>query len=158
MPYLSIFDQKCHIWLFLGKNFKKNYYDIWNHYPWICLIAKYCEIMKIPKFGTKSALFWYFSARVLKHYCHIWNQHLRSSVIAKFCEETKMPNFGTKNTLLGYFWPKMFYLNIFGQEFQKSFRHFWNQHPQICLIAKFCEKPKITKFGTKNALFGYFMG
>ena len=76
--------------------------------------------MKMPKFGTKSALFGYFWARILKNYCHIWDQHpqicqkwvfnsyskfqcLRISVIAKFCEETKMPKFGTKNALLGIF-------------------------------------------------------
>ena len=32
----------------------------------------------------------------------------------------------------------------------------WNQHPQICLIARFCEKTKIPKLGTKNSLFEYF--
>ena len=110
MPYLTIF----------GQDFYKNYCQIWNQHPWICLIAKYREIMKMPKFGTKSALFGYFWARILKNYCHIWDQHpqicqkwvfnsyskfqcLRISVIAKFCEETKMPKFGTKNALLGIF-------------------------------------------------------
>ena len=29
-------------------------------------------------------------------------------------------------------------------------------HPQICLFAKFHRKTKMPKFGTKNALFGYF--
>ena len=32
---------------------------------------------------------------------------------------------------------------------------YWNQHPRICLIARFRKKIK-SKFGTKNALFGYF--
>ena len=31
-----------------------------------------------------------------------------------------------------------------------------NQHPQICVIAKFCQKIKMPKLWTKNALFGYF--
>ena len=97
MPYLGVF----------GVELKKNLCEIWNHHPWICLIAKYREIMKIPKFGTKSALFGYFLARTLKNYCHNWNQHLRISVIVKFCEETKMLKFRNKNALLG----------IFGQEF-----------------------------------------
>ena len=57
----------------------------------------------MPKFGTKSALFLYFWARILPNYCHIRNQHLRISVTAKFCEETKMPKFGIKIALFGYF-------------------------------------------------------
>ena len=37
-------------------------------------------------------------------------------------------------------------------------KYVWNQHPWICLAAKFYKKKqqKKHKFGTKNALFGYF--
>ena len=38
----------------------------------------------------------------------------------------------------------------------KYYFHVSNQHPQICLVAKFGAKIKILKFGTKNVLFGYF--
>ena len=41
-------------------------------------------------------------------------------------------------------------------EFSKKCCHITNQHPEICLIAKFCKKPKMPKFGSKNALLGYF--
>ena len=148
--------------------------------------------MKMSKFGTKSASFGYFWARILKNYCHIWNQHLRISVIAKFCEEMKMPKFGTKYAFFWYFWPRMPYWGISRQEFRKFYCHVWNhhlqiclfakfhgktkclnlepkmpdfgsfglefenQHPRICLLAKFCGKTKMPKFGTKNAIFGYF--
>ena len=95
----------------------KKYYHIWNQHPRICLIAKYCEIMKMPKFRTKNALFGYLWTKTLENYCHIWNQHLRICLIGKFCEETKMPKFGTKNAIFGYFWPRMPYLGIFWQEF-----------------------------------------
>ena len=57
-----------------------------------------------------------------------------------------MPKFGTKNALFGYCWDRIL----------KNYCHIWNQHPQVCLTAKFCEKTKMPKFGTKNALFGYF--
>ena len=67
-----------------------------------------------------------------------------------------MTEFGTKNALFGYFWPKMPYLGIFGQELKKKYCQIWNQHPQIFLIAKFRGKTKMPKFGTTNALFGYF--
>ena len=46
--------------------FKKNYCHIWNQYLWICLIAKYGEIIRIPKFGTKNAFYGYFWARIVK--------------------------------------------------------------------------------------------
>ena len=46
----------------------KNYYHIWNQYPWICLIGKFCGKTEKPKFGTKNALFGYFWARNLNNY------------------------------------------------------------------------------------------
>ena len=57
-----------------------------------------------------------------------------------------MSKFGTKNALFGYFWARIL----------KNYRHICNQHPQICLIARFCEKTKKSKLETKNSLFGYF--
>ena len=56
-----------------------------------------------------------------------------------------MPKLGTKNPLCGCFWPKIF----------KSYWHTRNQHPQICIIAKFVEK-KPPYLGTQNTLPGYF--
>ena len=64
----------------------------------------------------------------------------------KFREKTKMSKFGTKNVWFGYFWTGIL----------KKYRHIWNQHPRICLIAKCCEIIKMAKYGTKNALFEYF--
>ena len=55
-----------------------------------------------------------------------------------------MPKFGTKNALFWYFWA-----GILQQNF-----HILDQHPRICLIAKFREIMKMLKFGDKNALFG----
>ena len=50
----------------------------------------------------------------------------------------------------------MLYLGIFGQNFNKAIVIFEIKHPQIYLFAKSHEKTKMPKFGTKNALFGYF--
>ena len=156
MPYLGIFDQKCLIWVVLGKNFKKDYCHVWNQHLQICLFAKFHEKTKMPKSGTKNAWFRYSWAGIWKQFCHIWNQHPRICLIAKFRGKTKIPKFVTKNALFGYFWPKMPYLCVFWARILKNYIHVWNQHPQICLTAKFCEKTKIPKFETKNALFGYF--
>ena len=82
--------------------------------------------MKIPKFGTKIALFDFFWSRILKNYCQIWNQHPRICQTVKFCEKIKMPKFGTKSTLFGHF----------GARIWKNCCHIWNQHPRICQICK----------------------
>ena len=63
---------------------------------------------KMPKFGTKNALFGYFWATILKNYCLIWSQHPRNGLFAKFCEIMKMAKFVTRNTFLGYFWARTF--------------------------------------------------
>ena len=59
--------------------------------------------------------------------------------------------------------PKMPYLSIFGQELlfliifnNFYYCHIWNHHPQICQFANFSEKRIMSKFGTRNALFGHF--
>ena len=58
-----------------------------------------------------------------------------------------MPKFGTKIALFGYFCARIL----------KNYCHILNQHHQICLIAKFCEKTKLPKLGTLNGL-RYFWG
>ena len=107
MPYLGIFLARI----------LKNYCDIWNHHPQICLFAKFCEETRMPKFGTKNAWFMYFWAGIWKQYCHIWNQPPGICLIAKYRGMIKMCKFGTKISLFVYFWPKMSYLGIFGQDF-----------------------------------------
>ena len=60
---LGIFDPKCLVWIFLGKNFRKTIVilDIGNQHPQICLFAKFYEKnFFLPKFGTKNAWFGYF--------------------------------------------------------------------------------------------------
>ena len=86
----------------------------------MCPIAKYCEIMKMVKFRTKSALFVSFLTKIFKNYCHISNQQLRICLIAKFCEETKMLKFGARNPLFENFCPKMLSLGIFPLELKKT--------------------------------------
>ena len=63
-----------------------------------------------------------------------------------------MQSFGKKQKCLNLR-PKLPYLGIFGLEFENNC-HIWNQHPWICLNAKFYKK--MPKFGTNNVLFGYF--
>ena len=66
--------------------------------------------------------------------------------VQNFGKKTKLPKFRTKNALFGGFWGRTL----------KNYCHIWNQHPQICQIAKFHEKTKMPKLGTKNALLGLF--
>ena len=53
----------------------KSYLCIWNQHPCIYLIAKFCEKIKVLKFGIKNVLFGLYWVRILKSYCHFSNQH-----------------------------------------------------------------------------------
>ena len=67
--------------------------------------------------------------------------------LQKFPEKHKYLNLGSK----------MPYLGIFGLEFEKNIVIFEiSKHARIYRITKFCQITKMPKFGTKNALFGYF--
>ena len=84
---------------------------------------------KISKFGTKYTLLGYLSAGFKKKKKN------------DFLKNKKCPNLG----------PKFPYLGIFRLDFWKTlYSHFWNQHPELCLIRKFCENTKMSKFGSKN--------
>ena len=50
------------------------------------------------------------------------------------------------NALFQYLWARIF----------KNYCDISNERPQSSQIAKFFEKTKMPKFGTKNALFQYF--
>ena len=43
--------------------------------------------MKMPKFGTKNALFGYFWARILKNYCHIEISNLEFVKLRNFVKK-----------------------------------------------------------------------
>ena len=94
-------------------------------------MQNFAKKTKIPKFGTKNALFGKFWTGFCKRYCHVGNQRPWFCLTAKFREIRKIPKFGPKNVL-----------SIFGPEFQKNYCHILNQHPQIFLIEKFCKKIK----------------
>ena len=144
------------MWVFVTKSarfgycwariFWKIYCHIWNQHLWICLIAKYREIMKMPKFGTKNALYWYFLARVFKNYSYIWNQHPQTCLFAKFHGKTIIPKFGTKYVWFMCCWPGIW----------KEYCHIWNQHSRISLTAKCCEK-KCLILASKMHYFGSFV-
>ena len=53
--------------------------------------------MKIPKFGSKNALFGYFWLE-FENTILIFAMNPRICLIIKFCEKSEMPKFGTKNT------------------------------------------------------------
>ena len=64
----------------------------------------------------------------------------------KICEKMKMPKFGTQNALFGYFWARI----------SKSYFYISNQHPRVCLIAKFREKN--AKIWDQKCLIWVFSG
>ena len=58
--------------------------------------------------------------------------------------------------LIWVFFIKNAFFLCFWARILKKYCHIWNQHPQICLVARFCKRAKMCTFGTKNALIGYF--
>ena len=136
-----------------GLVFCQNYCHIWNQHLQICLIVKFVEKTKIPKFGTKNALFRYFWAGIWQKNCHILNQYPRICLIGKFQEIIKTPKFGTKNALCWYFWIRIL----------KKLFLYLKSAPSNLSNSKISRKNKLLgleqkmpKFGFKNALFGYF--
>ena len=79
IPYLGFF----------GKKVKKKLLSYSKSASLNLSICIFHEKTKILKFGTKHALFGYFSARLLKNFCHIWNQHPRIYLIAKILWRNK---------------------------------------------------------------------
>ena len=81
MLYLGTFDQKCFIWVFSNKNVSFGYFCgrilkmLLSYLKSAPSNLSNCKILqkktKIPKFGTKNALYEYLWARILKNYCHI---------------------------------------------------------------------------------------
>ena len=70
-------------------------------------------------------------------------------MIEKFRVKTKTHNFGTKNVALSIFDQQCLIWAFLAKNIQGNYCHNWNLHHQI---AKFCEKTKIPRFGTNNAI------
>ena len=88
-----------------------------------------------------------FLAGIWKVYCHTWNQHPPICLITIFSEKAKVPTLGTK----------MPYSGIFVKEFEKKkLFSLLKSAPSNLPISKTSRKKKMSKFGTKNAWFGYF--
>ena len=81
----------------------KRYCHIWYQHPRFCVLAKFHEKTKMPKFGTKNLLVCYFWARILKNCCNISNQHPQIGLFAKFHEKQECLNLGQKMPHLGFF-------------------------------------------------------
>ena len=79
----------------------------------------------------------------------MWNYKVSSKTNKKKTQDQKCP--------IGSLVCSVSALLVFGSfGMSKNYCHICNQHRLICLIAKFCAKIRILKFGTKNALFGCF--
>ena len=126
--------------------------------------------MKIPKFGTKNALFGSFWAGIWKQYCRIWNKHLWICLIANFYEKRKKylnlgqifliwlllgkkPNYCHIWTLWkkenAKIWNQMSLIWVFLEWNWKTILSYLKSAPRIFLIGKFHEKAKMPKFEIK---------
>ena len=86
---------------------------------------------------------------IWNYLCLIWNQRYRVSLAGKFCARLKMPKCGIKKLCLG----------ILQQKFKKNIALFeMNGIDFVKIIAVFCAKLKIFKFGIKITLFWAILG
>ena len=153
MKNMSKFPTKNALLRYFWAGIRKRYFNIWNHHLRICQIVKFREKIEMPKFATKNALFGYFWTRCLKSYCHTWNKHPWVCLIDKFRQKTKCLSCGLKMPYLGILWV----------EFEKLIVTFGISTLGFVWLENFTKKqkrlnlgPKMTKFVTKNALFGCF--
>ena len=100
--------------------------------------------MKMPKFGTRKALFGYFWTRIQKLSSYLASQICQ---FEKFGKIMKMSNFGAKNALIAYFWARI----------SKGYCHIWNKYPRICVTAKFREKNENAQIWDKKCLIRVFL-
>ena len=130
---------------------RKSHFHIWNQRPRICLIVTYGAKWKSLNLGPKMTDLHIFRVElentiVLFEICVLKFVLLQSLVQnQKTWKKRKCLNLG----------PKMHYLGILGKNL-KTILSYLKSKPRISLIAKFREKPKVPKFGTKNAWFVYF--
>ena len=71
-------------------------------------------------------------------------------------KKQKRLNLGPKMPCLGIFDQECLICLFLGKNFLKNYCRIWNQHPQICLIAKFLKKQKCLNLGPKISFLGIF--
>ena len=93
------------IWVYLGYYFKKqlSYFQSAHSNYFNCNIFQKNKT-KMPKLGTKNALFLYSWAGIWKIYFHIWNYHLWICLDTKFGAKAKPLNLGPKMPDLSICW------------------------------------------------------
>ena len=150
--------------LFLTKNVFIGYFRSWTVETNIVIleistlkvdILQNFEENKIPQIWDQKCFICVFWVRILRNYCLFEISTLKFVWLQNFAKKQKQLTLGlkipywvflTKNALFWYFKPKL----------KTNYSHNWNQHPQICEIAIFCEKTKIPSFGTNIALLNIF--
>ena len=90
-----------------------------------------CKVLwkkkKMPKLVTRNACFGKFLSLNLETMLSYLMPSPLNLSNCKIYTQTKMPKLGTENALFGYF----------SSRSSKHYCLIWNQHPQLCLIAKF---------------------
>ena len=141
--YIS--DQKCLIWVFLDKNWKKKLLSYVKSEPSNLSICKILRKNNNTQIWDQKCLIYVFlvwNLEIILSYLKSATSNFSNCKILR----KKMPKFGTENALFG----------CFCAEFSKNYCYIWNEYLRIYLIAKFCEEAKTIECGTKNALLRYF--
>ena len=111
-----------------------------------CLIANILWRKNNAKIWDKNCLIWVFLRCHLKTILSYLKSAPSNLPSFKISSKIKISKFETKTALFGYFWARIL----------KNFSQIWNQHPRSRLIANFCDKLKMPKFGPKMLYLGIF--
>ena len=134
-----MWDQKCLIWVFLVKNFRKTIVIFEISTLGLVWLQNFVKKQKCLNLGPKMQFFGIFGLEFKKNYCHIWNRHPQVCLFAKFHGKTKMPKFGTKNAWFGYF----------GLEFENNLVIFEISTLEFVWLQNFAKKQKCLNLGPK---------
>ena len=156
MPYLSIFDQKCYIWVFLGRILTKllSYLKSSTHkFIYLQNLTKKQKCLnlgpKMPYLGIfyQKCLVWVFLGYNFKRTIAIFEISNPSiCLIAKCHELIKCLNLGLK----------LPYLCIFGLEFSKTILIFEISTLKLVKLPNFVKKQNCLNFGPKVPYLGTF--
>ena len=124
----------------------KIYCHILNQLFWIFQISKFCEKVKIFKFGSKNSLFGCFAQHFCKAFVIFNINTIKFVLLRSLVQKLKSLNSGPKIPDFGYFSMKFENTN---------YCYIKNPRPRVLLIEKFRVRIKMPKFGTKNNLFVY---
>ena len=153
---LEEFDKKKH----LKFQIKDVLFEYFSARIWKILLSylkSACSSLSISKIGPKTPGFGIFGLEFENNFVIFEINLLKIVSLQNLAQKIKILHMVPKMAYLGFLLRKMGHFGLFWEKLWRTFCHIWNQHPQICLFAKFHEKtvmPKIWPEMPDLSVFG----